>query len=62
MRKTMIYVVALAGVVLGGSVAYTQTVCQHIGRVTLVSGSYKCLGDYSVGDCLWTDDCRKSVE
>lgn len=62
MRKTRIYVVALVGIGFGANIAHAQQVCQHIGRLTLVDGSYKCKGDYSVGDCLWTDDCRKSVE
>lgn len=61
-RKIMLCAVALAGIGLGPvSIAEAQ-VCRHIGVWTRTEDGYVCAGEYMAGNCVWTDDCRKSVE
>jgi hypothetical protein len=61
-RKIMIRATALAAIGLGAVSTADAQVCRHIGRWTRTADGIRCLGDYVSGDCLWYDDCRKSVE
>lgn len=61
-RKVMIRAAALAGIGLATGSAVDAQVCQHLGRWTLVNGSYVCSGDYTSGQCVWSDDCRRNIE
>ena len=61
-RKIMICVAAVAGTGLGAASTAEAQVCHHLGRWVLVNGSYVCSGDYTSGQCVWTDDCRRNIE
>jgi hypothetical protein len=61
-RKIMLYAVALAGIGLGPASTAEAQVCRHIGVWTRTDNGFVCAGEYLAGNCVWTDDCRKSVE
>jgi hypothetical protein len=61
-RKHLFRAVALAAVGLGLTSAAEAQVCQHIGVWTRTDNGFVCAGERLSGNCVWTDDCRKSVE
>jgi hypothetical protein len=48
--------------VTASAVHAQKKVCEHIGKWEVINGRIVCSGTYLSGDCVWTDDCRVSVE